>query len=136
MKLTELNESMELAPLPKKYASRAERFVRSELGSTMSSAKLTVVPEGTHKAKFVLDFERAVRPEDLKAIDEDFRDSIRQSDKEGHIFKIEDGDASSGYEFGEVLLYSLRPGMKVSAEAFFPTLEYVVTWKQIVSRGK
>ena len=136
MKVQEmLKEAVELAPLPKKYASRAERYIRSELGSAMKSAKLAVTPEGTHKAKFVLDFDRAVRPNDLKAIDEDFRDMIRASDKEGHIHSLEEGDGTAGAEFGEALLYSLRPGMVVRAEAFFPTLEYDVVWKQIMKRG-
>ena len=32
------------------------------------------------------------------------------------------------------MISGLKPGMTVKAEAFFPTLEYVITFKQIISK--
>lgn len=130
--LLHLNE--ELDALPKKYAARIEKSIRKNLASALENARLTVTPLGSHQARFTIDVQHAMYPKDHMQLDKDFSQAIWSADDEGHIHLIVDGFGAYGYNFAETVMMSLQPGMIVRAEAFFPTLEHVVTWKNIVKR--
>jgi hypothetical protein len=124
------------APEFDKYLKKAERNVRSEMGAHFKlkpSPKLEVKVESPYKARITIDFQRVMDPKSIIAADEDFEFALSTADVNGHIHKLEVGN-SNGPEFVEAFLSGLRPGMKLNAEAFFPTLEYVVTFKQVISR--
>jgi hypothetical protein len=74
-----------------------------------------------------------MHPEDIDAVDDDFKFALKQADVDGHIFKLEVGNAT-GSHFVEAMISGLKPGMTVKAEAFFPTLEYEITFKQIMKK--
>ena len=131
MKLNEV--AVALNPDIAKKANKAVKFIKSEIKNS-GKYSLTVEPKSENKAIFVLSFQRYVPEEDMKAIDEDFKFAIEQSDSEGHIFKIEVGDEAHGYKFVDSILGGLRPGMTVKAEAFFPSFSYEVTWKMIMKK--
>jgi hypothetical protein len=131
MKLNEVATA--LTPDIAKKANKAVKFIKSEIKNS-GKYTLTVEPKSENKAVFVMEFQRYVPELDMKAIDEDFKFAIEQSDEEGHIFKIEVGDAAHGYKFVDSILGGLRPGMEIKAEAFFPTFAYEVTWKMIMKK--
>jgi hypothetical protein len=73
-----------------------------------------------------------MHPEDINEAYSDITRAIVKADVNGHIQKQE--ETGSGANFVEALLTGLRPGMKpVMVEAFFPTLMFDITWKNIVS---
>lgn len=122
------------APAFAKYLKKAEKFVRSELAGEFRNKPapiFSVTVLSAFKAKITLELQHWRHPEDIEAIDEDFKFAIQQADENKHIFKLEVGDAT-GSQFAEALLSGLRPGMTVKAEAFFPTFEYIVTFKQLM----
>lgn len=130
-----LNEA-DAAPDFAKYLKKAEKHVRSELSSLFKeklSPKLEVKVESAYKARVTLELQRFAHPKDIDAIEEDFKFALEQADVNGHIFKIELGN-SNGPNFVEALVSGLRPGMTVKAEAFFPTFEYEITFKQIMKK--
>lgn len=88
-----------------------------------------------NKAIFMIEFNRWMSSEDIVEMHKDFVDAIKKADTNGHVFKIED-TGSSGEGTVEVLLGGLRKGMKVIPEAFFPTVEYTITWTIVSSRKK
>ena len=119
-----------------KYLKKAEGAVRSELKSYFKhkpSPKLEVTFEKPFEARVTLDFQQWLHPGDIDAVDEDFADALKKADVNGHIHKLEVGNAH-GSHFVEAMISGLKPGMTVKAEAFFPTLEYVITFKQIISK--
>lgn len=83
--------------------------------------------------EIVVEFQQWLREESIQDAYDKFIYAIKQSDTDGHIEKIEDGNGN-GPKFVEALLSGLRPGYKVIAEAFFPTLAYEVTWKNVVTK--
>lgn len=128
-----LTES-EAAPAFAKYLKKAEKHVRSELASTFrTKPKFEVKVISPYKATMTLDMQQFMHPQDIDAVAEDFKFALKQADTESHVFKIEDG-ASHGSNFVEAILGGLRPGMTVKAEAFFPTIEYEITFKQIMKK--
>ena len=131
MKLNEV--AVALTPDIQKKADRALKYIKSELKGT-PKYKIRLEVLSSNKVDIILAFERCIHEKDLKAIDEDLKFAIEQSDKEGHVFKIEDSTQAHGYQYLDALLSGLRPGMTLKAEAFFPSLGYEVTWKQIMKR--
>lgn len=134
--LLALNESVEPTPDIKKKISRTLKAITAALkpycevkGETV---KVTVL--APNKAQFTIDFKHWMRPETIHDVNEEFEAAIKKSDEEGHIHKISVGDAAHGDHYIEALLSGLRPGMKLTAEAFFPTAEFEVTWKQVTTR--
>lgn len=95
--------------------------------------KLSVTVQKSHEATMTIDFQNWLRSEAIDDADKMFKDALKDADVNGHIHSLEVG-AAHGSEFVEALLSGLKPGMNVKSEAFFPTLEYVITFKQIVSR--
>lgn len=125
------------APDFAKYLRAAEKKVRSDLTGHFKhkpSPKLEVKILSPYKAKMTIEFQSYLDPKSIEYAENDFKDALVKADINGHVHKIELGDASVGFEFVDAILGSLRPGMKVVAEAFFPTLEFEITFKQIVSR--
>lgn len=126
-----------LDPMPAKGTAKAVKAVKEKLKQYSTQKPLpdvTVENISPNEAKICVDIHRWHRPKDIIRIGEDIVDAIESSDKEGYIYKIVDGDGV-GPEFCEALLSGLRPGMKLRAEAFFPYLEYVVTWKKMIKKG-
>ena len=132
MRLDEVT-TIALDPSINKKVQKALKFIKSEIKNS-GKFNLTAKPLSENKVEFIMDFQRYVPEMDMKAIDEDFKFAIEQSDAEGHIHKIEVGDAAHGFKFVDSILGGLRPGMVVKAEAFFPTLAYEVTWKMIMKK--
>lgn len=120
-----------------KYAKRTERAINDALKSwfEIRGEKVVVTKEADNVFRFTIDFKHWMRSSTIADVDREFEDAIKRSDKEGHMKSVELGNAN-GDEFVEALLSGLRPGMKVIAEAFFPTLEYVVTWTVVTRRAK
>jgi hypothetical protein len=119
-----------------KYATRTKRAVEAALKSWMEvrGEKVEMTKLAENKFQFEIDFQHWMRSETIADVNREFEDAIRRSDKEGHIFKIEaDG---VGDEFVEALLSGLRPGMKLTAEAFFPLVSFTVTWTVVTRRAK
>ena len=131
MKLNEV--AIALTPDIAKKVNKAVKFIKSEIKNS-GKYTLTVEPKSENKVEFIMDFQRYVPEMDMQAIDEDFKFAIEQSDAEGHIHKIEVGDAAHGFKFVDSILGGLRPGMVVKAEAFFPSFSYEVTWKMIMKK--
>lgn len=124
------------APEFAKYLRAAEKKVRNDLASYFRhkpAPKLEVTIVKPYEAKMTIEFQNYLDPKSIDYADDDFKDALKRADVNGHIHKLEVGNAT-GSEFVEALLSGLKPGMNVKSEAFFPTLEYVITFKQIVSR--
>jgi hypothetical protein len=135
MNLLEVTQST-AAPAFAKYLRSAEKRVRSEMASYFRhkpAPKLSVTVDSPYKATVTIDFQNWMRPETIDDVDEMFKDALKRADVNGHIHQLEVG-AAHGSEFVEAMLSGLKPGMSLKAEAFFPTLEYVITFKQIVSK--
>ena len=131
MKLNEV--AVALDPAIARKANRTAKFIKSEIKNA-GKFEFSMEPTAENKVVFTLRFQHYVAEQNLKAIDEDFKFAIKQSDEEGHIFKIQVGDGAHGYKFVDSILGGLRPGMTVKAEAFFPTFSYEVTWKMIMKK--
>ena len=131
-----ITESITPAPYFKKFLDKAEKKIKSEMKWVFqhNAPNLEIKLESSYKARITLEFQHWLDSKDIDAADEDFKFAIEQADTEDNIHKLEIGDAS-GSEFYEVVLGGLRPGMNVKAEAFFPTLEYVVTFKQLIRKS-
>lgn len=134
MNLLEVTQTA--APDFAKYLRAAEKRVRTEMASYFRhkpAPKLTVTVQGTHEATMTIDFQNWMRPETIDDADDMFKDALKGADVNGHIHKLEVGNAH-GSHFVEAMLSGLKPGMNIKSEAFFPTLEYVITFKKIMSR--
>lgn len=130
--LTEADAAPEFA----KYLKSAEKKVRNDLAGYFRhkpAPKLEVVVTSPYEARMTIEFQNVLDPKSIDYADEDFKDALKRADVNGHIHKLEVGNAT-GSEFVEAILSGLKPGMMVKADAFFPTLEWVITFKQIVSR--
>ena len=130
MKLLEVANTM-LKPDIQKKADKIEKAVKKEM-LRYGKCKVSWKPQDEVKATIYVDFERFMHEEDINGAYEEFKDAINKADTDGHIFKLT--DEGHGAQFVNALLTGLRPGMTVKAEAFFPTLGYEITWKNIVSR--
>jgi hypothetical protein len=86
-----------------------------------------------NQAIFTIDVQKWLRPEDISELTDDLKTTIERAKIPGELFKIVDN--SFGSEFVEAMLSGLRPGMKsIPVESFFPTFQFEVTWKNVVSR--
>jgi hypothetical protein len=106
----------------------------SELKRFDKKAKVEMEVVGPFHVKITSDLQHYMSPEDINNMWEDLTDAVSKADTEGHIFKME--EEGSGEYFVQGLLSGLRPGMKLNAEAFFPTVGFSIKWKQIVSSKK
>ena len=94
---------------------------------------IQVAVHSPNRAVFTLELRQWLRPETIDDVCKEMHDAIKNAKIPGEVFKIEDN--SIGSEFVEALLSGLSPGMKpIKPEAFFPTFQFNVTWKNIVSR--
>jgi hypothetical protein len=116
--------------------NRTASSIRKNLKSYFERKEQVVVKTiGPFEASFTIDFNYWMRPETILEVHKEFVDAIKASDINGHIHAIEDGN-STGEHYVEAMLGGIKRGMKISAEAFFPTMEYVVKWKQIIKKKK
>jgi hypothetical protein len=98
--------------------------------------QVRVTPLSEKSAKFAIEFNYWMRPEAIVEAHNEFEDAIRKSDENGHIQTIREGD-STGEHYVEAMLGGLRRGMKAPViEAFFPTMEKIVTWSVVTRRPK
>ena len=130
MKLLEVAEA-QLDPSIEKKVQKTMKALKAE-AARFGKNQISIKVMSPFKVEFTIEFQRFMHPEDLKAMWPDLQDALKKSDTEGHIHKIEEN--GSGENFVDAILSGLRPGMMVKADAFFPTVIYEVTWKQIVSR--
>ena len=134
--LLALNESAEVSREMQTNINRAATAIRKTMKPWFENKEtLSVQTLSENSAKFTIEFNHWMRPETILDANEEFEDAIKKSDVNGHIHKIEEGN-STGEHFVEALLSGLRPGMKVKVEAFFPTMEKIVTWKIVTRRPK
>ena len=116
--------------------NRTAKAIRTELKSYFEQKEqVRVEVVAPNKAIFGIEFNRFMHPEDIVEMHKDLVDAIKKADVDGHVFKIED-TGSSGEGTVEAILGGLRRGMKVIPEAFFPTVEYTVTWTIVTRRLK
>ena len=116
-----------------KQMKRVERALKDLFKNELKlSGKLTMTVKSPFEAEYEFFHDRALDDKTFDAIVKDADAALRSADEEGHFHSV----ISSGANPAEVLLYSLRPGMTVKAEAFFPTIAFTVKWKQIVSRSR
>jgi hypothetical protein len=83
------------------------------------------------KAEVIVEYQRYMDPSVISQASEDIHDAIVKADEYGHIAKIE--ETGNGPNFADAVLVGLRPGMPVKAEAFFTTLMFQVTWRQVIT---
>lgn len=129
MKLEALQRLTEGAP--SKPMRRVERLLRELFKKELKlrgTLQMTVLSE--HSARYELDHPAVMDDRSFEAVIKDVMSVLKRADEEGHFQRVEDNSSNPA----EVLLHSLRPGMTVKAEAFFPTFEFVVTWKQVTRR--
>jgi hypothetical protein len=134
--LLALNEDVAVSREMQTNINRTTKAVKAEIkrySERKEQVELTI--QAPNKATYLIEINRYMHPEDIVAMHKDLVDAIRSSDENGHIHSVED-TGSTGEHAAEAVLTGLRKGMKVLPEAFFPTVQYTVTWKQIVSRGK
>lgn len=130
MKLIEMAVALDAAT--QKKMNKVVKAFTTELKRFDKSAKVEVTTDGPFKATVVAELNHWMRPEDINAMWEDLTDAVKKADDNGHIHSLE--EHGSGEEFVEALLSSLKPGMKLKAEAFFPTVGFKITWKQIIKK--
>ena len=84
------------------------------------------------KVQIIIEMQKFMHPESIEDAYSELTRTITKADVNGHIHKLE--ESGSGTQFVEALLTGLRPGMKpIMVEAFFPTIMFDITWKNIVS---
>ena len=87
------------------------------------------------KVQIIIDMQRYMHPGDIESAYSDITRAIAKADVNGHIHKQE--ETGNGPDFVEALLSGLEPGMKpIMVEAFFPTLMFDITWKNILPKVK
>ena len=125
----------EFTPDVAKKVKRAENKIKSALKSYMNhKEKLVTVCESPNKVRFTVDFNRWYHPEDIDYMNDEFEDALKSLKSDDNIHSIETGN-SHGSEFVEALLSGLHPGMApVQVNAFFPTVEFVVTYKTMLKK--
>jgi hypothetical protein len=114
---------------PTKQMKRFERKLKELFKSELKmNGKLMMTVLSPFSASYEFKYERVLDDRSFEAMIKDIQSVLRQADEEGHVHKIDDHSSNPA----EVLLNSLRPGMKVDADAFFPTISFTVTWKQLM----
>lgn len=114
-----------------KQMKRVERALKDLFKKELKlSGKLSMTVKSQFEAEYEFSHDRVIDDKTFDAIIKDAEATLRAADEEGHFHSVIDGSSNPA----EVLLYSLRPGMTVKAEAFFPTIAFTIKWKQIVSR--
>jgi hypothetical protein len=115
-----------MAKVVKAFTAEVKKYSRG------ANAKISMTVTGEFSAKVHADMNLWMRPESMESVWEDTLYAIEKADDAGHIKSItEDG---SGPEYSEAILSGLRPGMKLTAEAFFPVIGYEIEWKKIISK--
>ena len=131
MKLLEV-ANVALDPSVIKKTTRVFNAAKKEI-ARYGKATAELKPTGPFTVQLIFDMQRYMHPEDIQNAYEDVSDAINKADVDGHIHKLE--ESGHGHEFVEALLTGLRPGMApIKVDAFFPTLMWDITWKQIVSK--
>lgn len=116
--------------------SRTTKAVKTEIKRYSEQKEQVIVKvDAPNKATYLIEFNRYMDPKDIVSMHKDLVDAIKASDVNGHIQSIED-TGSSGEGTVEAILGGLRKGMKVLPEAFFPTVQYTVTWQIVTRRPK
>lgn len=135
--LIQLREEVTLTPDITKKVKKAEKSILSYMKSYMGHReKLVTKVEGPNKVRFTVDFNRWYHPEDIDYMNEEFEDALKVRKDEDNIHSIEQGNGH-GSKFVEALLSGLQPGMDpVQVDAFFPTVEWVVTYKTMYKAGR
>lgn len=129
MKLNEM--SPVLTPVISKKATRTFNTVKKESKRFgKANAEMKVLSETS--VRIDLDFQHWMRPESIDDAYDELSYAIKKVDVEGHIHSLD--EVGHGAEFVEALLTGLKPGMKLSAEAFFPTLSFEIKWKNIIKK--
>lgn len=138
MNLKNILTEGEAVPQFAKYLRSAERKIRKEMSSYFRhdpQPKLLIEVISPYVARVTLEFQNWLDPKSIDYADSDLKDALEKSDINGHIHKLEVGNAT-GSEFVEAMISGLKPGMTVKAEAFFPVLEYVITFKQVITKKR
>jgi len=134
--LLALNESAEVSREMQTNFNRTAAAVRKTLKPWFENKEQVRVEVLSEKsAKFLIEFNYWMRPETIVDVHNEFEEAIKKADVNGHIQSIEEGN-STGEHYVEAMLGGLKPGMKVKAEAFFPTMEKIVTWQIVTRRPK
>lgn len=121
-----------LDPATAKKMAKVVKAFTAEVKRYSHVAKVKMTVTGEFSAEVHAEMNLWMRPMSMDGVWEDTLDAIKKADDAGHIKSIvEDG---TGSEYSEALLSGLRPGMKLTAEAFFPTIGYKIEWKQIISK--
>ena len=116
--------------------NRTATKIRQQLKPFLSNKEaLQVEVLAENSVKYSIEFKHWMRPEEILDMHNVCEQAIRGADINGHIQAIEEGN-STGEHFVEAMLSGLRPGMKLKVEAFYPTMEKIVTWKVVTSRKK
>ena len=133
MKLLEVAGAT-LSPDIEKKSNKIFSAVKKET-ARYGKAKFEMKALEPLKVQIIVEMQKFMHPEDINDAYSEITRAIVKADVNGHIQKQE--ETGSGANFVEALLTGLRPGMKpIMVEAFFPTLMFDITWKNIVSKGK
>lgn len=116
--------------------NRTTKAVKTEIKRYSEQKEQVIVTvDAPNKATYLIEFNGYMDPADIVSMHKDLVDAIKASDVNGHIHSVED-TGSSGEGTVEAILGGLRKGMKVLPEAFFPTVQYTVTWQIVTRRPK
>ena len=132
MKLTEMQDIVLIPMVSKKSAKLLQRMKKAVL--QYGPATVTARPISPTTVEFIAEFHRWLRPDSIEDVYSDMAHEVHLLDEEGWVHTDGPGDNAVGAEFVEAILMGLRKGMKLDAEAFFPTLSYEVKWKNIISK--
>jgi hypothetical protein len=114
-----------------KQMKRIEKLLKDLFKSELSlNGKLSMTVNSQFSATYEFSYDRVMDNKSFDIMIKDVESVIRRADEEGHVNRVIDSSANPA----EVLLHSLRPGMTVKAEAFFPTISFTIEWKRIVKR--
>lgn len=131
MILREMSEP-NLDPATAKKMAKVVKAFTAQVKKYDKAAKVSMTVTGEFSADIHADMQRWFNQDDMSNVWEDTKYAVERADDAGHIHTlIEDG---SGIEYSTGLLSGLRPGMKITVDAFFPVIGYKIKWKQIISK--
>lgn len=132
MKLNEM--SPQLTPVVAKKATKTVNAVKQGMRElSIGKASVTMNVMSPLKVEIIVEFPKWLDSSTIRIVYDEFERAIKNADVDGHIQKLELGNGV-GEEFVEALLQGLKPGMKLNAEAFFPTFAYEITWQNILPK--
>ncbi len=129
--IKEMTAAVVLDPEVSKMASKTMTEVKANLKS-FGKADYQIVPKSAFKAEIVVNFKKVLDPRMIRNASALFYDAIDEADVNGRTASIQ--ETGNGENFVEAVIAGLKPGMVVKAEAFFPTLSYEITWKQMIKK--